>query len=241
HVEPTQEQALAYVTQQLAGRQAKRPVKGLPMRGWRQRFLEGNPLGRWLVFRGAERILRRKVPDDMPAPGEALQAVRVGMSRGMAAGLAYEREAIGRLATTTACRNLVTLFFLIENARKGPEAVPGSAPKTIRRVGVVGAGAMGAGIAQLAAIKGFDVVIQEVHEEALAAGVQKVFDLFQKAAAKGVLPAEEARRKVAAIGKTTSWEGFADVDLVIEAVVEDLNLKRGIFRELELRTRPDTI
>src|SRR5262249_34014685 len=85
HVEPTQEQALAYGTQQLAGRQAKRPVKGLPMRGWRQRFLEGNPLGRWLLFRGAERILRRKVPDDMPAPGEALQAVRVGMSRGMAA------------------------------------------------------------------------------------------------------------------------------------------------------------
>src|SRR5438309_2185017 len=75
-------------------------------------------IGRGLVLRTAEKILRQRVPDDMPAPFEALAAVRAGLSHGIAAGLLREREAIGRLATTTACRNMITLFFLIERARK---------------------------------------------------------------------------------------------------------------------------
>jgi 3-hydroxyacyl-CoA dehydrogenase / enoyl-CoA hydratase / 3-hydroxybutyryl-CoA epimerase len=91
----------------------KRPKRGLPLRTWRQRLVESTPVGRTIMFRGAERILRRRVPDDMPAPFEALEAVRVGLTRGMSAGLAREREAIGRLATTKACRNLMTLFFLV--------------------------------------------------------------------------------------------------------------------------------
>ena len=57
------------------------------------------------------RILNQRVPEDMPAPFEALEAVRIGLNEGMEAGLAYERQTIGRLATTTACRNLVGLFL----------------------------------------------------------------------------------------------------------------------------------
>jgi 3-hydroxyacyl-CoA dehydrogenase/enoyl-CoA hydratase/3-hydroxybutyryl-CoA epimerase len=212
----------------------------LPRRTWRQRLVESTPVGRWLLFRGAARILDRRVPDDMPAPREALQALQVGLTRGLAAGLAFEREAIGRLATTTACRNLMTLFFLIERAReKGESTVPGSSQP--RRIGVVGAGTMGAGIAQLAAIKGYSVVVQEVNAAALAAGMKKIDDLFRKAAERRVLPAAEAEQKLKAIGQTTNWEGFGDVDLAIEAVIEDLPLKQKVFRELEQRTRPDAV
>jgi 3-hydroxyacyl-CoA dehydrogenase/enoyl-CoA hydratase/3-hydroxybutyryl-CoA epimerase len=174
----------------------------------------------------------------MPAPLKALEAIKVGMNRGIEAGLAYEREAIGWLATTPACRNLVTLFFLIENARKGPVTADQPA---IRRVGIVGAGTMGAGIAQLAAINGFDIVIQEVNETALAAGVKKVEELFHKAVQRGLLSAENMRKKLSDLGKTTSWEGFGDVDLVVEAVLEDMGLKKKVFQELERHTRADTI
>src|SRR5262249_5987772 len=70
---------------------------GLPLRTWRQRFLEATGFGRRILFRGAERLLRNRVPDDMPAPAEALEAVRTGINEGVDAGLSYERGAAGRL------------------------------------------------------------------------------------------------------------------------------------------------
>jgi 3-hydroxyacyl-CoA dehydrogenase/enoyl-CoA hydratase/3-hydroxybutyryl-CoA epimerase len=240
-VEDTQPNAVAYITHdffdcmELMG---KRPKKALPKRNWRQIVLESTPPGRAMIFRIAERVLRRRVPDDMPAPLEALRAVRVGLSQGVEAGLRYEREANSRLAGTPAARNLLTLFFLIERARKAPE---GQHAEKVRRVGVVGAGTMGAGIVQLAAVKGFGVAVREVNDAALAAGMKKIEDLFQKAADKGVLSKEEADKQLADIGRTTAWDGFDDVDVAIEAVIEDLDLKRQVFRALDERARPDTI
>jgi 3-hydroxyacyl-CoA dehydrogenase/enoyl-CoA hydratase/3-hydroxybutyryl-CoA epimerase len=219
-------------------RQGKPLRSWLPLSGWGQRLREGNPVGRWLIFRGAERILRRRVPDDMPAPFEALKAIQVGLSHGLEAGLAREREAIGRLATSRACHNLVNLFFQREQARKLPE--DGALAKRCH-VGVVGAGTMGAGIAQLAAVKGRRVFIQEVSDKALAAGMRKIEALFQKAVERRVLSDTAARTHLQTIQTTTTWEGFGDVDVVIEAVIEDLDAKRAVFRELERRVGPSTI
>src|SRR5262249_16930648 len=152
--------------------------------------------------------------------------------------LAAEREAVGRLATSTACRNLVGLFLARERARKAstPEAASGAG--SVRRVGVVGAGTMGAGIAQLAALRGFEVVVQEVNEEALGAGTLKIAALFEKALERRLITQEDFRRKLAAVRGTTRWEGFGDLDLVVEAAVEDPQVKQSLFRELEQRPRP---
>lgn len=220
-----------------ARKEGKRPKSGLPLRGWPQRLLESHSLGRYLIFRGAERTLRQRVPDDMPAPWQALQAIRVGVGQGMAAGLAYERDAIGRLAMTPACHQLVNLFFQREKSRQ----LPAEQVRPIRRVGVVGAGTMGAGIAQLAAVKNFQVVVQEINQPALDAGMRKIDDLYRKAVEHRLLSADEAARQFAAIGRTTKWHGFEDVDLVVEAVIEDLDLKRTVFQELERRVPPTAI
>src|SRR5262249_22046658 len=127
-----------------------KPTRRRPLRqSWRRRFLESFPITRNLLFRGTERILRRRVPADMPAPQEALQDVRVGVEQGMVAGLIQEREGAARLATTSACRNLVNLFLQREAAKRSRSRTE----RLIRRVGIVGAGTMGAGIAQLAAMK----------------------------------------------------------------------------------------
>src|SRR5262249_61297569 len=138
-----------------------------------------------------------------------------------------EREAIGRLAVTPACRNLITLFFDRERARKLPDDSHAAPAPQVRRVGVVGAGVMGAGIAQLAAFRGLEVVVQEVSEEALGAGLLKITALFEKARERGLLSHEEARRRLSAVKGTTSWHGFDDVDVVIEAAVEELAAKRS--------------
>jgi 3-hydroxyacyl-CoA dehydrogenase/enoyl-CoA hydratase/3-hydroxybutyryl-CoA epimerase len=221
--------------------QGKQRRTGLPLEGWRQRLLESNPVGRRLLFRAAERLLRRKVPDDMPAPMEALEAVRTGIREGMTAGLAYERAAAGRLGTSPACRNLIALFFQREKARKLPDEFRGVTPAEVRRVGVVGAGVMGAGIAQLAAFKGGKVVVQEVSQAALDAGLARITDLFRKAVERRLLTEPESVERLSAIQGTLSWEGFDNVDLVVEAAVEDLEAKRAVFRQMEARTRPTAV
>jgi 3-hydroxyacyl-CoA dehydrogenase/enoyl-CoA hydratase/3-hydroxybutyryl-CoA epimerase len=218
----------------------KRPKTSPPRHSWRQTLLEGNGLGRWLIFRGSERLLRRKLPDDMPAPWEALQAVRIGLRQGMEAGLAYEREAAGRLATSPACRNLVNLFLQREQARKVPAEAKSDQPP-VRRVGVVGAGVMGAGIAQLAAFKNCEVVVREINDLALGMGMLQIVALFKKAVERGLLSPRDYEKKLANVHGTKEWKGFADLDVVVEAATEDLQVKRRIFREMEKNTSPSTI
>jgi 3-hydroxyacyl-CoA dehydrogenase / enoyl-CoA hydratase / 3-hydroxybutyryl-CoA epimerase len=221
--------------------QGKRPLQGLPLRTWGQRLTESTALSCGLLFSATERVLRNRVPDDMPAPAEALQAVRVGLKEGMAAGLAYERAAAGRLAVSPACRNLISLWLRGEKARKLPDALRAVAAPEIRNVGVVDAGVMGAGIAQLAAIRGAQVVVREINQTALDAGLKRIKDLFDKAVQRRVLSEDEAKKRFASVRGTTVWDGFNDVDVVVEAAAEDLDAKRAVFRELDGRTRPTTI
>ena len=220
-------------------REGKPSRDRLPLLSWRQRLLESNPFVRRQLFRVTERIVRKTVWDDFPAPAEALEVIRIGLHRGMQAGLAAERAAIGRLALTPASHNLVGVFLAMEEARKVPASQNGRAE--VQRVGVVGAGVMGAGIAQLAAMKECQVVVQEVNETALGAGMMRITELFRKAAEHGVITARDMERRLAAIKGTVKWEGFADVDVVVEAAVENLEAKRSLFRELEVRTRPLTV
>jgi 3-hydroxyacyl-CoA dehydrogenase / enoyl-CoA hydratase / 3-hydroxybutyryl-CoA epimerase len=214
---------------------------GGPLRTWRQRFLESNPLGRRILFKATERMMRRKVWDDMPAPFEALEAIRTGIQDGMVAGLAAERSAAGRLAVSTACRNLIGLFFRTQKSDKLPEELLGVSPLEVRRVGVVGAGTMGAGIAQLAAFKGCKVVVQDVSQAALDSGLERIEGLFRKAVERRLLTEPESVERLAAIQGTLKWEGFDNVDVVVEAALENLDAKKAVFRELEARTRPDTV
>ena len=221
--------------------QGKRPLKGLPLRTWKQRLLESTAAGRALIFGATERVLRKRVWDEMPAPAEALQAIRVGLKEGMEAGLAHERAAAGRLAVSPACRSLITLWLRGEQARKLPESLRAAEPPEVRNVVVVGAGVMGAGVAQLAAVRGAAVVVREVNRAALDAGMKRIRELFDKAVARRVLSEEEARKRFAAVRGTTGWDGFHDADVVVEAAVEDLDAKRAVFHELDGRTGPTAV
>jgi 3-hydroxyacyl-CoA dehydrogenase/enoyl-CoA hydratase/3-hydroxybutyryl-CoA epimerase len=220
--------------------EGKRRRRRLPLRTWRQRLLELTSPGRRVIFRATRRALERRVPNDMPAPYEALEAVRVGLTGGMEEGLAFERSAVGRLATSAACRNLVGLFLAGERAKKLPEEL-GAEPAEVRRVGVVGAGVMGAGIAQLAALKGCHVIVREVNAEALEAGQARVAGLFRKAVERGRLSPEEAARRQGALRWTLNWDEFSEVDAVVEAAVEDPRVKEEVFRALGERTRPEAV
>src|SRR4029077_11364267 len=86
-----------------------------------------------------------------------------------------------------------------------------------------------------------EVVVREVNEEALGAGIARITELFIKAVERRLLTEEESRKRLACVKGTLAWEGFDGVDVVIEAATENPDAKRAIFRELDQRTPPTTI
>src|SRR5437667_11759313 len=111
----------------------------------------------------------------------------------------------------------------------------------ITRVGVVGCGLMGSGIAEACARSGYAVVVREVSEELLAKGLARVEQSMQRGVQRGKLASDEARAARARITGTTRLDDLAEVDLIIEAVVENMPLKQEVFRELDRRCPPSTI
>ena len=199
------------------------------------RAIDQTSLGHWLALKMARRNIRANA-DNYPALNAILTAVSAGLGRSDDVGFAVEREEFGKLLMTEAHHSLLGLFFQRERARRSETWVPGVTTKQrrIRKVGVLGGGTMGAGIAHWASMQGFEVVLKEVNAELLDAGLSRIRDLFQESVRKQALSPSDAAVKIGAITATTDWRAFADVDLVVEAVTERLDIKQAVFRDLEL-------
>src|SRR5690606_10758412 len=149
-----------------------------------------------------------------------------------------------RVLFTPTCRNLIGLFFQREKARSASTWAGTSQsekPAPIQKLGVIGGGAMGAGIAQLAAYQGLEVVLREINQEALDAGMDRIKKLFDEAVAKRRLTAEEAAARFDKVKPTVDWEPLRGMDAVVEAVVEREDIKQKVFQELEAQTSHDAV
>jgi 3-hydroxyacyl-CoA dehydrogenase/enoyl-CoA hydratase/3-hydroxybutyryl-CoA epimerase len=157
--------------------------------------------------------------------------------------LAREREAFVRLAETDAARNLLRLFFLQEKAKHDchdPSIDVKSLPR-IERTAVIGAGVMGAGIAQMIASRDLPVVLADLDPGRVAAGMKSVAALFDEGVKRRIFTKHEAGRKLDRVSPTADRLPLHRCDVVIEAAVEDLDVKKKIFTDLCMRTSPDTI
>lgn len=110
----------------------------------------------------------------------------------------------------------------------------------IRRVAVIGAGTMGASIAVALVNSGLEVYLKDIDEKALQSGLSKIEKMLASLVKKG-LPQAEADKRLKMVSTASSYEAIADVDLAIEAVVEKIEVKRSVFREIEKVCRPDAI
>src|SRR5205814_2836765 len=110
-------------------------------------LLEGNPLGRRIVFRMARKQVLERTGGNYPAPLAALEAVEYGIRHGMAEGLKREAQLFGQLAVTDVSRKLVQIFFATNQLKKDPGIANAPPPVRVERLGIVGSGLMGAGIA----------------------------------------------------------------------------------------------
>jgi 3-hydroxyacyl-CoA dehydrogenase / enoyl-CoA hydratase / 3-hydroxybutyryl-CoA epimerase len=192
------------------------------------------PAGRQLIYRQARQAVLERTHGHYPAPLKALEAVEIGFERGMAAGLEAEARAFGELATTETARNLIWLFMATQRQKR-------TVSSKLTRIGVVGAGFMGAAIAEVAAAAGVAVRVRDVKPEAVAGGLANIRQMIQDAVARRRFEPREGRDILQRVSGTTDYSGFARADLVIEAVFEDLKIKHRVVNELESVLPPGTL
>jgi 3-hydroxyacyl-CoA dehydrogenase/enoyl-CoA hydratase/carnithine racemase len=186
---------------------------------------------RSLILSQARRQVARRTRGLYPAPGAILDCVATGLSRGTAAGLERESVHFGRLTASPESRSLVWLFQSM-NELKG-EAEDGQ-DLAVARVAVLGAGLMGAGIASVS-LGQAQVVLRDVADDALRGGLEVVEHGLARQLRSGAIRRNEADRRRSRLLLTTDLDDIAGAGLVIEAVPEDLDLKRRVLAEVEQR------
>jgi 3-hydroxyacyl-CoA dehydrogenase/enoyl-CoA hydratase/3-hydroxybutyryl-CoA epimerase len=206
-------------------------------------LLERNPLGRRLVYSAARKTVLRKTGGNYPAPLAALEAVRTGLEHGMAAGLRKEAELFGELAVGEVSRNLVRIFFATTALKKDDGVPPGSAaPRPVRRLGVVGAGFMGAGIAGTAVAQAsVEARLKDSDLPRVGKGLFAATEILRGQLTRRRITRVEFDRKAALLSGSWGFSGFERADVVIEAVFEDLDVKRRVMHDLEDAVQAETI
>jgi 3-hydroxyacyl-CoA dehydrogenase/enoyl-CoA hydratase/3-hydroxybutyryl-CoA epimerase len=208
-----------------------REIPGGAQRGsFLSRVLDRNPLTRRITLSQARKRVLDRTGGHYPAPFAAIDVIETGLSAGMEAGLEAEARAVARLFETPASRNLMTLYLRREAAKSPPER--GSAAP-VRRVGVLGAGVMGGGIAEVAAFRGFQVRLKDIALDRVAEGLADAARIARVARRRGAMTAREARDLMHRISGTIDYGGFGRIDLTIETVIEDMGVKRRVVAEAE--------
>lgn len=203
--------------------------------------LMNSALLRPLVSMQARKGVLAKTHGHYPAPLKALDVAVAALGRPLEQGLALEKEAFLELVKTPECRSLMSIFFLQERAKKLKIAGAEGAARPVKRVAVIGAGVMGAGIAQWSAARGYPTLLKDVAPAALAKGLKTAEKIFQDGVKKKKLTPAEATAGLDRITATAEDVPLTGVDLVIEAALEKLDVKRAIFRQLEARSAPHTV
>jgi 3-hydroxyacyl-CoA dehydrogenase len=193
-----------------------------------------------LADREATRRAVHKLARGARAPVAALEAIEAGLDLGFDSGCDREIEIFTSCVLSRESSRMVRLFFAEREAARVPDISPRTAASEVRTAAVVGAGTMGGGIAMCFANAGIPVLLQDTDPAALERGLATIRRNYEATVARGKLSAAQYERNFALIRPTLDYSGFAAVDLAIEAVFENLDLKRRVFAELAAATRPET-
>lgn len=196
--------------------------------------LEENFLGREVLFRQARKLTLAKTKGHYPAPLRALEAIEYGYAKGFEKGLEKEAELFGKLAMTPEARRLMEIFFAT-TALKKDNGVDDPAVKArpVSAVGVLGGGLMGGGIAYVTVNAGLPVRLRERDDAAAARGVAAVRGILDERVKRRSIDRLERAEKLRLLTTTTDWSGLERVDVLVEAVFEDLALKQEMVRAFE--------
>jgi len=228
----------AAVKMALAGKPDRsKPVK-LPLMG---QLLEFTSIGRGILFSQALKQTLSKTQGHYPAPEKIIAAIRTGAEQGIEKGLALEAAAFGELCMTPVSASLRNLFFATTQMKK--ESGAGDAkPRKVKKVAVLGGGLMGGGIANVTAGKaGLPVRIKDINQTGIGNALKYSFSLLNKKFKRRFISKTELQKQMSLLTGTTDYSGFHDVDLVVEAVFEDLDLKQRMVADIEANCSENTV
>ncbi len=171
----------------------------------------------------------------------AVEAIAASARLAFQEGCALEARLFSQCVHSTESKALIYGFFGERAVAKIPGLRKDIVPLPVARAAVVGAGTMGSGIATVFASAGIPVLLKETSAEALERGMAAIGAQYDRAVAKGRLAAEAARKMQSAVTPQLEWDGFDGVDVVVEAVYENLDAKRDVFRHLNRIAKPGAI
>ncbi|KAG5555099.1 hypothetical protein RHGRI_012583 [Rhododendron griersonianum] len=193
------------------------------------------------IFKFARAQARKQAPN-LKHPIVCIDVIEAGIVSGPRAGLWKEAEDFQELLHSDTCKSLVHIFF----AQRGTSRVPGITdrglvPRRINKVAILGGGLMGSGIATALILSNYPVILKEVNDKFLQAGVGRVRANLQSRVKRGNMTQEKFEKTLSLLKGVLDYESFRDVDMVIEAVIENVSLKQQIFADLEKYCPPHCI
>ncbi len=209
-------------------------------------LLDENPAGRRIVLKKAREETLKKTRGNFPAPLAAIDAIAAGYSGGPSHGYREESRLFGEMAMTDVSRQLISIFFATAALKKDPgvelpEGSPAPEIKSVDKLGILGAGFMGAGIASIAIQQGTLVRMKDADHGRVAKGFAAVREVVRERLTKRQITKVQFSDTMSLLGGTVDYSGFGNVDLVIEAVFEDINVKHEVLREVEAEMNPSAI
>ncbi|MEX1221813.1 MAG: fatty acid oxidation complex subunit alpha FadJ [Idiomarina sp.] len=205
------------------------------------KLLEGNSFGRNFIFKKAGEQAQSKAKGNYPAIDKIIDAVQHGQSEGFEAGLEREARSFGELAMTPESFQLRGIFFAT-TAMKKETSFGGEKPAKITRAGVLGGGLMGGGISYVTAVKaGVPARIKDIAEDGIRHALKYSYDLLSKKVKRGHMRRSEMERDMLRLSGSLDYTGFDRVDIVMEAVFEDLDLKQKMVADIETHAKKQTI
>lgn len=198
--------------------------------------------GKYLIYYFAKKDLLEKTKGKYPAPLAAFDVIRETYHcADHAACFKKEADAFAKLAGEEIAKNLIEIFFTNEEIKKDSGAVEGVKPKEIKQAGLMGAGIMGGGIAWLFSNRDIPVRMKDISQFGIALGFNQVLKIYKQLKKIGKYNDSQISLKMDEISSTTDYSGFGNVDIVVEAIIENIEVKKDSFKELEHYTRDDTI
>ncbi|HWM93677.1 MAG TPA: 3-hydroxyacyl-CoA dehydrogenase NAD-binding domain-containing protein [Thermoanaerobaculia bacterium] len=212
------------------GKAESKPVGGLSRKA--TDFIARAPLADRIVFDKARAGVMEKTGGHYPAPLVAIEVVRDGIKLPLQRALDVEAGAFSQLVVSDTAKALMSIFFR-KNEVEARAAKLARKARPVGKVGVLGAGLMGAGIAQVLAEKGTQVVMKDRDLAALGRGMAYVNERFRERAKRRRATEAESKAALGRVHPTVQYDAFHRVDLVIEAVFEDVGVKHAVIRETE--------
>ena len=194
--------------------------------------LKLNAIEQMMAFETAKGFVAGKAGPHYPAPVEAIKVIQKGAGESRERAQAIEAKTFARMALTDVAFNLVGLFMNDQVVKKKAKGYEKQASE-IKQAAVLGAGIMGGGIAYQSASKGTPILMKDINGEAIELGLKEARKLFGKGVERGKLTTEKMAQGLSNIRPTLSYGDFGNVDLVVEAVVENPKVKASVLAELE--------